>query len=102
MITDKPINKELNDKDLKQICGGSGSSTSSQKDTIKQYLTVKCMYNVARTFELNLKSALALAINTSQNNINISVIDDSVSATCNGIEYDYDEIMSRLTSYYGS
>lgn len=93
--------KELNEKDLKQVAGGNDDLLNNQKQTIKNYLTVKCMYNVARSFEANLIGALAVAINTPQKNISINVYNDSIYTTWNNVVHDFDEIMNCLTSYFG-
>ena len=102
MINIKDMKQELQDEDLIQVSGGATNQPTTQKDIIKDFLTKKAMYNVARPFEMNLLSALAVATNTNQKNITVATNNGNVVATINNVARSYDEIMNYLTGYFGT
>lgn len=93
----------IKDDELMRVNGGSDSSGElSQKDQIINFLKKKCLWDVTRTFEANLRSSSATAFHASQRDITIIVLNDVVSLMFDNNIYQFEEIMNKLYSYYGS
>ena len=93
----------IKDDELMRVNGGSDSNGElSQKDQIINFLKKKCLWDVTRTFEANLKSCSAITFSTSQKNISVIVSNNIVSLLYGDTIYQFEEIMNKLYSYYGS
>ena len=96
-------NFSIKDDELMKVNGGSDSNcVVSQKDQIINFLKKKCLWDASRSFEANLRSCLAIAFSTSQKNISVVVSNNIVSLLYGDTIYQFEEIMNKLYSYYGS